>query len=574
MEVCMLEIQLNANTESFPYGFSDVDTFLQHVKSINEDESNALAEEYLFGTQEAHDLFSNYLVFDSQDAKALSEFSHIVCDEILMIPTVFRMNTKLMNQEIDLLVQTLGVTKIEQRVVTLTAQQLHSSSVNVSNVFTLKCFSGYESELKRIYDYFNNHIMATKNYFYVYNKHTGVWEQWDDLEVKKVIFNNVFDEEITHKDLNAYFNILRISKYVSSFPTPPNHLLILENGAFDPVKKTLIGNNPYFYARNKIGFRYDPSALAPQWHQFLQDIFSHYENGKLVADVDQEAKIALLQEFFGLSLTPDTDFCKALILQGDGANGKSVILLILKMLVGMDNYTTISMKELKDKFKAVRLKDKLLNIDSDADEGFLIASESKFKMLVGGESHIVEEKYKAADMLKPVAKFWIAINKLPRVKITANSHGIYRRIEFLHFGRTFSEKEQNLLLSKTLATELPGIFNWALEGLERLYANGRFTIPQSSIDIKTLLEEQNDPIKVFYEERLELLPSHAPINSGIQAAKLLEYLKEFALSNGYDLGNLTSSQLSASLGRFNLKSNRSCGTKYFPVKLKDIASDE
>jgi putative DNA primase/helicase len=48
---------------------------------------------------------------------------------------------------------------------------------------------------------------------------------------------------------------------------------------------------------------------------------------------------------------------------------------------------------------------------------------------------------------------------------------------------------------------MSGILNWALDGLERLLKNGRFTGTQSARAIMERYERNADPIKFFLEER-------------------------------------------------------------------------
>jgi P4 family phage/plasmid primase-like protien len=571
----MLEIKLKTATEIFNYGFVSVEKFLSHIQDINTDISNALSQEYVLGSQKAHDLFSNYLFFDVKDSELFREYSHFSCDNVLILPVLFKMDSAQISQEIDILIQSMGIVKVEQIALTFTAEKLSLSMVHITDkVYELKSTNEFNADLKRAYSYFGGHIMRTKNHFYLYNPHSGVWEQETKDSIKATLFNDFFKQNIDLKEFNKFFKIFEISLHVDEFPVTPNHLLILENGAFDPVKRTLVEHNPFFYARHKIGFSYNPDATAPRWLQFLAEIFSHQnENGEIVRDVDSEDKIAMLKEFLGLSLTADTSYCKALVLQGDGSNGKSVILSVLKSLVGIDNYTTVSLKELKDKFKAVRLKDKLVNIDSDGDTNFLKYSEAKIKMLIGGESTIVEEKYRAAELLKPRAKFWVGMNHLPRVNACSFSNGIERRFEFLHFGRKFDDGEADLHILVKLTAELAGIFNFALDGLADLNRQGKFTIPSSSIEIKRELSRLNDPVKDFYMERLERLPENALRKTGLTATQLLSELEIFAADNGSDISNLKTNQLSTSLKRFNLKSHRYQGKTLFPVKIKEIKTE-
>src|SRR5437870_13711914 len=51
---------------------------------------------------------------------------------------------------------------------------------------------------------------------------------------------------------------------------------------------------------------------------------------------------------------------------------------------------------------------------------------------------------------------------------------------------------------------MTGILNWALDGLDRLRAQRRFTAPQSSTDAITALEDLSSPIRQFIRERCDV----------------------------------------------------------------------
>jgi putative DNA primase/helicase len=76
------------------------------------------------------------------------------------------------------------------------------------------------------------------------------------------------------------------------------------------------------------------------------------------------------------------------------------------------------------------------------------------------------------------------------------------RIRESFFGR------EDHALSGRLMAELPGILNWALDGLARLRARGRFLQPASSDEAMQELEDLGSPIKAFIRERCVIGPAH------------------------------------------------------------------
>lgn len=73
------------------------------------------------------------------------------------------------------------------------------------------------------------------------------------------------------------------------------------------------------------------------------------------------------------------------------------------------------------------------------------------------------------------------------------------------FKRTFSETEQNRNLLEELKEELPGIFNWAMEGLKRLQLNEyRFSYSKAIENEEKKYKMSQQPVNYFFESMIEL----------------------------------------------------------------------
>src|SRR5262249_57691869 len=80
-----------------------------------------------------------------------------------------------------------------------------------------------------------------------------------------------------------------------------------------------------------------------------------------------DERIAVLQEWFGLCLTPDTSFHKLLIMDGDGGNGKSVVLDVLAAMVGEANVSNVPLELFDQRFQLTPTLGKLVNIAAESD---------------------------------------------------------------------------------------------------------------------------------------------------------------------------------------------------------------
>ena len=68
--------------------------------------------------------------------------------------------------------------------------------------------------------------------------------------------------------------------------------------------------------------------------------------------------------------------------------------------------------------------------------------------------------------------------------------------------------KENPALTAELCAELPGIFNWSLDGLERLRSRGRFEQPAASQDAIRELEDLGSPAGAFVRDECLIGAEH------------------------------------------------------------------
>ena len=96
------------------------------------------------------------------------------------------------------------------------------------------------------------------------------------------------------------------------------------------------------------------------------------------------------------------------------------------------------------------------------------------------------------------------------------------------FSQRFDESNRDRLRAANLRQELPGIFNWALEGARRLYAQDRFTdcaVCQACLGEHRL---HSDPFRQFVEEELHLDPV-----GGIAKSEAYQCYRDYCVRNGH-----------------------------------------
>ena len=133
----------------------------------------------------------------------------------------------------------------------------------------------------------------------------------------------------------------------------------------------------------------------------------------------------------------------------------------------------------------------------------------------GEDTLTVDRKYREPWTGQLPTRLVILSNELPR--LTDSSGALASRFIMLIMQRSFYGVEDPDL-TKKLCTELPGIFNWALDGLERLRERGRFQQPAASEDAVREMEDLSSPMGAFVRERCVVGPAHEVPCDGLYQA--------------------------------------------------------
>jgi putative DNA primase/helicase len=294
--------------------------------------------------------------------------------------------------------------------------------------------------------------------------------------------------------------------------------LNVKNGMFYIQTKILGEHRKAYLSTIQLKVNYNPAAKSPRWEQFLVEVF----------EGDPEL-IALIQEFMGYSLNPDTRYEKALLMIGEGANGKSTLIKVWEQLLGAENISSVTLSNLKDQFHRVTLHRKLLNMAAESNS-MTVNQSDYFKRIVSGDTIDAAHKHKPVFSFRPYARLVFAMNRMPQVKDT--SHGFYRRLILVPFNRKFEGEDADRGLSNKLLAELDGIFLWALEGLARLYQNDGFTEPQSSRKRLAGYKRANNPVVAFVEDCCEL-----EADASTKKQDLYKQFKDYCSDYGYSAGS-------------------------------------
>ncbi len=352
-------------------------------------------------------------------------------------------------------------------------------------------------EIRRIADGASIIFAAREFYIYTPSK-PGVWMPADPEIVKGWVTEIIGSHFARISGIRDVLEQLQgLAFRDSSALNSESGYLNLRNGMLNLETYELESHRKEAYSTIQLDVVFDKEGDCPRFKKFLDQVIVD-EN----MQPDREAQ-AVAQEFAGYSLTTDTRHEKALLLEGDGSNGKSVLLGILEKLVGRGNLSCVPLERLDDQFRLAQLHGKLLNLAAEVPaRGRNMINADLFKQIVSGDLVQAAKKFKPPFTFHPVAKHIFAMNTLPRIYDT--SHGFWRRILVVRFRRTFSEPEQDKDLAAKLGEEMPGILNWALAGLCMLRERGRFTDALSVREVTEEFRRQSNPVSAFVEECCEV----------------------------------------------------------------------
>jgi P4 family phage/plasmid primase-like protien len=220
----------------------------------------------------------------------------------------------------------------------------------------------------------------------------------------------------------------------------------------------LVPYDPKFKVAFSLPVFYDPAAECPQWEKFLLEV--------LPAVGDRET----IREMFGHCLiTHIYGPQKAYVLLGEGANGKSTMLEVLRALLGPENTAAVSLHDLeRSQWYTAELDGKLADICADLPIR-LLEDQAMFKKLTGGDTINAQRKFEKPFQFVNRARLIFACNSLPSGWDT-DSLSWKRRWVVVKFQYVIPEEKREGFdhIVKRLSQELPGIFNWALQGNIRL----------------------------------------------------------------------------------------------------------
>jgi putative DNA primase/helicase len=299
-----------------------------------------------------------------------------------------------------------------------------------------------------------------------------------------------YRETFTIDALKKFIHYAKGNAFIESEKAQEDQInyLTLMNGLYKMDEGIIIPHTSDIFTTNLLPYNYDPSAQCPRFIRFLDEVF-----------MGETEKIDIVQEAVGYAFHKSMPTPSVFFLVGSGSNGKSVFINTIANLIGHENTSNISFNSLSDEYYILELFQKMLNISGETPVKNL--KTDTFKSVTGGDWVTGRTLYKQPMKFRPFAKHFLAMNKRPVIQDT--SHGMLRRIWIIDFPRTFTAKDMDRQLEQKLASELSGIFNWAMEGYKRLRElNFALRETESMRLQKQEYQNEMDSVRAFVHDRL------------------------------------------------------------------------
>ena len=282
----------------------------------------------------------------------------------------------------------------------------------------------------------------------------------------------------------------------------PSQIVSTLTGLLHVPTRTLLPHTPRFFNYHALPFPFLADTAPPErWLQFLRQLWP-----------DDESSIRTIQEMMGYILGGDTRLQKIFLLVGPRRGGKGTIGRVLTALLGQHNVAAPPVASLSAHFGLQPLIGRPLAMISDARLG---SSDNRIMIerllsISGEDSLTIDRKFLPPWTGKLPTRFMILTNELP--KLSDASGALVSRFVPLVLTESFLGREDPRL-TDALVAEAPSIFNWALEGLDRLNIRGHFQMSDGGREALQQLEDLSSPMLAFVREVCTVGPYEVPVDA-------------------------------------------------------------
>lgn len=349
-------------------------------------------------------------------------------------------------------------------------------------------------------------ILTTHNLMYQYKN--GVYIPISSELIGKFVRKNhpaikksLKDEALSYvQDITFMESVEEDTKHVNV----KNGLLLLNE---QTKEVCLLPHTPEVKSFRQFNASYNPNEKSDVLENTLQKFFDN-----------NEEQMLLFKQMLGYLLMNNTAYQKCFFFVGLPSSGKSKILNMIRSFCGGKAFvSSLSLKELDDKYRPAEIVGKTANINADLEKA-KIFSTGNFKSLVTGDAITFERKYSKPFSYTNTAKLIFASNQNP--DFSKDFEGIYRRVIIFLCNHVFKKTDAdfNPNIDRELQSNecLSALLNMAIQGYFSLIENNGFSEGETSQNAVESFKIDNDTVLQWIKdcEITEDLLLREPIKNG------------------------------------------------------------
>jgi putative DNA primase/helicase len=348
------------------------------------------------------------------------------------------------------------------------------------------------------------------NQFFTYNEERGLWQIATPNSIKttfsqdlKVYADSQRESAIERKRTNALLEGLTsqlkgLVEHRDAF-AQRKRIIHLKNGMLhlDVTPPELREFSPSYYSRNQCPFVLVKGADCPRFKE------------ELLASALDNDDISLVQRWCGSLLIGGNRAQRIMLMTGTPGGGKSTLVEIIEMIVGLENVTELRTEHLNERFELFKYIGKTLLTGKDVPAEFLMRKGAPvLKKLVGHDLLTPEGKrLNTAQNIRGEFDVVITCNSRLKVRLEGDAEAWRRRLLVIEYERP---KPKNRILGfpkLLLATEAEGILLWMIQGaLEHdaeANSRGDFVLTETQQRRVDVLLAESDSVREFVRTGLK-----------------------------------------------------------------------
>lgn len=337
--------------------------------------------------------------------------------------------------------------------------------------------------------------------FYSYDPPSGIWRRIEELEAGQMV--QEFDghqaggKQIKVKDSDvkgalqcARRQLWQRDSFFSE--VPPG--LVFKDCFVRVTPEGVVEKLPHA-SEHKARYAYDFDYVEEPPERFLEAL-----GGMFQCDADIDAKIQCLGEFGGCSLLgAATRLQRWVLLRGDGDDGKSTLIEMIRSAFPPGSCSSIKPEDLEDEYERADLAGKLLNTVTEVAQNQYLKGET-LKAMTVGDMMRGRPIRQAPISFRPLAGLLMAANGYP--KFSDSSHGFWRRPIVITFNHRFTHDPTRdpLLATRIVSAERQRIVCWLVRQGAAALARGRYVEPESHFEALREWRGETDAVFEFVQE--------------------------------------------------------------------------